>query len=82
MEQKKLVRSNNKIVAGVCSGIAEYFEIDPTLVRIIYAALTIFSAAFPGVLLYIIMLLIMPVAPNANSQDAKNDKVEEAEVVE
>lgn len=82
MEQKKLVRSNNKIVAGVCSGIAEYFEIDPTLVRIIYAALTIFSAAFPGVLLYIIMLLIMPAAPNANSQDAKNDKVEEAEVVE
>ena len=82
MEQKKLVRSNNKIVAGVCSGIAEYFEIDPTLVRIIYAALTIFSAAFPGVFLYIIMLLIMPAAPNANAQDAKNDKVEEAEVVE
>ena len=57
---KKLVRSNNKLVAGVCAGIAEYFDIDPTLVRVIYAALTLFTAGFPGVILYIIMLLLMP----------------------
>ena len=60
MAEKKLTRSTNKVLAGVCGGIAEYFEIDPTLVRVAYAALTIFSAAFPGVLLYIIMLLLMP----------------------
>ena len=60
MEPKKLTRSNNKMVAGVCAGIAEYFEIDPTLVRVCYAALSIFSAGFPGLLLYIILMLIMP----------------------
>lgn len=61
-EQKKLTRSANKILAGVCGGIAEYFEIDPTLVRVAYAALSIFSAGFPGLLLYIVMLIIMPQA--------------------
>ncbi len=60
MESKKLTRSNNKMVAGVCAGIAEYFEIDPTLVRVCYAALSIFSAGFPGLLLYIILMIIMP----------------------
>ena len=57
---KKLVRSNNKIIAGVCGGIAEYYDIDPTLIRVVYAALTLFTAGFPGVLLYIIMMLLMP----------------------
>ena len=61
--EKKLTRSANKMLAGVCGGIAEYFEIDPTLVRVAYAALTIFSAGFPGVILYIIMLILMPQAP-------------------
>ena len=60
MEPKKLTRSADKKIGGVCGGIAEYFELDPTLVRVIYVALTIFSAAFPGVLLYIILLLLMP----------------------
>ena len=54
------MRSSNKVVAGVLGGIAEYFEIDPTLVRICFVALSIFSAGFPGLLLYIIMLLLMP----------------------
>ena len=75
MAQKKLVRSTNKVLAGVCGGVAEYFNTDPTLVRILYAALTIFSAAFPGLLLYIIMLLLMP-------EGNKNDKYEDAQVVE
>ena len=60
MEQKKLRRSNNKMLAGVCAGLAEYFDVDPTMVRVVYAVLTIFSAAFPGILLYIILMLIMP----------------------
>lgn len=60
MSGKKLMRSSNKVVAGVLGGIAEYFEIDPTLVRICFVALSIFSAGFPGLLLYIIMLLLMP----------------------
>ena len=60
MEKKRLTKSNNKMLAGVCAGLAEYFEWDPTLVRIGFAVLTICSAAFPGVLLYIIMALVMP----------------------
>lgn len=60
MEPKKLTRSANKILAGVCGGIAEYFDIDPTLVRVCYAALSIFTTGFPGLLLYIIMMLLMP----------------------
>jgi phage shock protein PspC (stress-responsive transcriptional regulator) len=75
MATKKLTRSTNKILAGVCGGIAEYFDIDPTLVRILYAALTFFSAAFPGLILYIIMMLIMP-------EKDKNDNIQDAEVVE
>ena len=75
MAQKKLTRSTNKVLGGVCGGIANYFDVDPTLVRILYVALSFFSAAFPGILLYIIMLLLMP---EAN----KNDRYEDAQVVE
>ncbi len=57
---KKLQKSNNKIIAGVCAGLAEYMEVDPTVIRVIYATLSIFSAGFPGVLLYLILCLIMP----------------------
>ncbi len=57
---KRLYRSDNKMLCGVCAGIAEYFNIDPTIVRVGYVALSIFSAGFPGLLLYLILLLIMP----------------------
>ncbi len=77
MAQKKLTRSANKVLAGVLGGIAEYFEVDATLVRICYAALAVLSAGFPGILLYIIMWLIMP---EKGPEDPK-DKFEEAEVV-
>ena len=62
MAEKKLMRSANKMLAGVCAGMAEYWDVDPTVVRVVYAALTVFSAGFPGVLLYIIMALLMPQA--------------------
>lgn len=58
--EKKLTKSTNKSLFGVCAGIAEYFNIDPTLVRVGYVALSLFSAAFPGLLLYVILALIMP----------------------
>ena len=44
---KKLYRSPNRIIAGVCGGIADYFDVDPTLIRVIYMILSLFSAAFP-----------------------------------
>lgn len=57
---KKLTKSSDKMLAGVCGGLADFFELDPTLVRVAYVILSIFSAAFPGLLLYIILCIIMP----------------------
>ena len=59
MAEKKLLRSkNNRMLAGVCGGIAEYFNIDPTIARIIYVVL--FFAGCTGLLLYLIMWLLIP----------------------
>lgn len=60
MANKRLTRSHDRVLAGVCGGLAEYFELDPTLVRLGYVLLTIFSAGFPGILVYIICLLVIP----------------------
>ena len=60
--EKKLTRSRNNLLAGVCAGVAEYFGIDATLLRILYAVCTLFSGAFPGLILYIILMVIMPEA--------------------
>jgi phage shock protein C len=54
--------TRNKVIAGVCGGIAETLGWDPTLVRILYVVLSIASAAFPGILVYIILWLVMPKA--------------------
>ena len=62
MAGKRLVRSREKIIAGVCGGIARYFGWDPALVRVGYVLLSILSAAFPGILVYLILWLVMPVA--------------------
>jgi len=60
MPNKRLFRSNhNKMLAGVCGGIAEYFDLDPSLVRLAYVILTVFTA-FAGLLVYIIAALIIP----------------------
>ena len=56
---KRLVKSKNKVIAGVCGGIAEYLGIDYTIARLIYALLTIFTA-FAGIPVYIILWIIMP----------------------
>ena len=58
--KKKLIRSKDRILAGVCGGLAEYLGIDATIVRIGYVLISILSAAFPGIIVYLILLLIMP----------------------
>lgn len=58
---RKLRRSStDKMIAGVIGGIARYFGIDSTVARITYVILSIVSAAFPGLLVYIILWLLMP----------------------
>lgn len=58
---KKLTRSNNKQLAGVCAGIAEYLNVDPTLIRALWAFITIFFGFLPGIILYILLVIIIPV---------------------
>lgn len=59
MEPKKLYRSsNNKMVCGVCQGVAEYINLDPTVVRLLWVLFGIFGV---GVIVYIIAAIIMPV---------------------
>ncbi len=50
----------SRMIAGVCGGIAEWLGWDPTLVRIAYVAVSIISAAFPGIIVYLILWILMP----------------------
>lgn len=61
-KNKKLYKSTNKMVDGVCAGIAEYFGIDPTIVRVVYAVLTL-CTAFAGVIIYAVLAIIIPREP-------------------
>lgn len=57
--EKKLTRSEqDRMIAGVCAGLAHYFDVDPTLVRIIFVILALLG--FGGVILYIILWILMP----------------------
>ena len=56
----RLRKSNDKILAGVCGGIAEWLGWDATLVRILYVIVSIASIAFPGILIYLVLWLIIP----------------------
>lgn len=58
--EKRLVKSKNKKIAGVLGGIANYMDIDPTVVRVAYILLTFFTGLVPGIVAYFIMALVMP----------------------
>jgi phage shock protein C len=58
---RRLTRSNrNKMIAGVCGGLAEYLNVDPTVMRVLYVLVSILSAAFPGIVAYIVLMFLMP----------------------
>ena len=57
MKEKKLMKSRDKVICGVCGGIAEYFEIDPVFVRIGFAAFVLMGGS--GVLLYLVAAVLM-----------------------
>lgn len=54
---------HNRLLGGVCGGLAGWLGWDPTLVRILYVVVSILSAAFPGTLVYIILWIFMPLSP-------------------
>lgn len=59
--QPPLRRSRrDRVIAGVIGGLADYFGLDPRLSRIVYVLLSIFSAAFPGLLVYILLWVLIP----------------------
>ncbi|MEJ2053701.1 MAG: PspC domain-containing protein [Calditrichaceae bacterium] len=61
---KHLYRSRNKMLGGVCAGLAEYFNIDPNLVRLAYALLAIASFGM-GLIVYLVLMIVLPQAPDS-----------------
>lgn len=60
MSSTRLLRSRDKILGGVCGGLAKWLGWDVTIVRLAYILISILSAAFPGTIVYIILWIIMP----------------------
>lgn len=56
----RLTRSRNTMIAGVCAGIAEYLGWEVTLVRVVFVIVSILSVAFPGILVYLVLWVVMP----------------------
>lgn len=71
-EYRRLWRSDqHKMIAGVCGGIAEFLGWTPTSVRVLYVLISICSAAFPGIIAYLVLWFVMPrqlLAPVAAAQ--------------
>lgn len=60
---KRLYRSNDKKLSGVCAGIGEYFEFDPSLVRLGWIVMTVITGVIPGIIAYIVAAIVIPDAP-------------------
>jgi phage shock protein C len=59
--KKRLVRSTTDTkLGGVCAGIADYLETDPTVIRVVWLVLSFFTGVFPGIILYMILWVVMP----------------------
>ena len=60
---KKLYRSRDRVLGGVLAGFADYIHADISLIRVVYVLLSILSAAFPGLLVYIVCWIVIPEKP-------------------
>lgn len=64
MYGKQLYKSqSNKMISGVCGGLGEYFNLDPTLIRLGFVALALLTAIVPCLLIYILAAIIIPPKP-------------------
>jgi phage shock protein C len=68
MAHGPLKRSNNRVIAGVCAGLAEWLGWKVDHVRIAYVIVSILSAAFPGIIVYLLLWLLMPEADEPAAQ--------------
>lgn len=58
---KKLTRcKNDKMIAGICGGLGKYMDVDPTIIRLVFALATFFTVIFPGILIYLVMWIVVP----------------------
>ncbi len=58
---KRLYRSEqNKVISGICGGLGEYFSVDAVILRLVYLLITIFTGVIPGILVYLLAVLIVP----------------------
>ena len=74
MERKRLYRNvNDKMLCGVCSGLADYFNIDPTLVRLAWVLLGLMGGS--GLLAYIIASIVIPVNQDQQYRSVKNQSI-------
>jgi len=70
---KKLYRSlNQKMMAGVCGGVAEYFDVDVSIVRLIFIAIALASALFPMFIFYIVAWIVIPVQRAPQAEEKKD----------
>jgi phage shock protein C len=62
VEMRKTLRRSrsNRMIAGVVGGLAQFWSLDPTLARVIFVVVSIISAAFPGILVYAVLWLVIP----------------------
>ena len=68
-----LLRSRkHKMIAGVCGGIAEWLGWDPTVVRVLYVVASIMSVAFPGILCYLVLWIVMPKEPRRRRDGSRS----------
>jgi len=74
--QRRLTRSSDRLLAGVCAGIADYFGWSATRVRLGYVLLSVLSSAFPGLLVYLILWFILPMG----SPDRREFRLEDYRV--
>ena len=66
--EKKLYKSvTDRKICGVCGGIAEYFNMDATLVRLLWAIISVFTAVFTGIIIYVICAIVMSDDPEIKS---------------
>jgi phage shock protein C len=67
--------SSNKMICGVCAGLAVYLNMDPTLVRVLWAILTLITAGGLGIIAYIIMAVVIPFDTDANNNNNNTPSV-------
>jgi len=67
-ERGRLYRARgDKMIAGVLGGLGDYFNIDASIIRIIYALLTLFTGIVPGLIFYVLLIIIIPAEPKATT---------------